>query len=222
MLSVCFAKFFRETVPLLFAVFQSSVCLRFFWNGSPGCFGRFFWAQKCPSCIPKTAKKKVLPALGLFSEFYFCYGAFSGGFWATSSVFCDGCVFVGFGCVFCVDLFISLPFSGFWGRCFRVRFFFSPLPPSSSPFLLMGSAWISFLFFFAPACRTTVGLRRQVRLCTWHPLSIALSLFFFSLSLSLFLLCLSCLQAHESNRQLGKLWKVQRDEDRYCTCFLES
>ena len=81
-----------------------------------------------------------------------------------------------------------------------------PLSPSSSPFLLLGSAWVSFLFFFAPACRTTVvyagrsGLHMAClspfllfSLPGPAPLSLALSLslslsLFFSLSLSLFFL----------------------------------
>ena len=50
------------------------------WNGSPGVFCKDFSAQKCPFCVPKTAKKKVLPVLGFFLEFCFCHGAFSAEF----------------------------------------------------------------------------------------------------------------------------------------------
>ena len=77
---------------------------------------------------------------------------FSGGFWASNSAYlywmCFRCFRV---CVF-VWIYLSdsgssffLPFSGLWGRCFGVCLFFSPLPPSSSPFLLLGPARVFFL-----------------------------------------------------------------------------
>ena len=63
--------FFRETVPLLFAVFQSSE------RESEVFSGRVFWAQRTSVFrVPKTATKSSLFLRLVFSEFDFCYGAF--------------------------------------------------------------------------------------------------------------------------------------------------
>ena len=66
-LAMFFMVFFLETVPLHFAVFRSSIRLRFFsesfWqralNGESGVWlGDVFWPKNAPFCVPKTAKKK--------------------------------------------------------------------------------------------------------------------------------------------------------------------
>ena len=98
--------------------------------------------------------------------------------------------------------------------------FFS-LPPSSSPLLLSGPAWVFFLFFSALFRQDCGGRRRQVRRCTCAAallsffslspgrppspllfLFLFFSLFFLSLSLSLFL---SLLHACICQEQRGKL-----------------
>ena len=74
-----------ETVPLHFAVFESSVCLRFFFGGffrtNFGMGVRGFWGgvlgPKMPFLRPENGeKKRSSPFLRFFSEFYFCYGTF--------------------------------------------------------------------------------------------------------------------------------------------------
>ena len=73
---------------------------------------------------------------------------------------CVGCVFVGSGrailyaftCERQGVLFFAV-FSGLWGRGFRSGSASSPLPPSSSPFLLLGSAWAALLFFCLCCCQ---------------------------------------------------------------------
>ena len=196
MLSVFFEKSFLETFPLTFADFQNSICLRFLFGGFfatksdlgvRGFSGRIkFLSQKCPLCSPKTATRKVLPFLALvFGVLFFVTARFSGGFCATNSVFCRGGVFVGFGRAFLYGLFTRL--REFFFRRFRASgavvsgpafLFFSPLPHSSSPFLLLGPAWAALLFFCAPCCQDC-RRRRQVRRSIAH----AMLLFFFLLSL---------------------------------------
>ena len=81
--------------------------------------------------------------------------------------------------------------------------FFSPLPPSSSPFLLLGPARVFVPSFFALALQDHFARRRQVRLASCH-----VSLLFFCFlsaragsplpcpSLSLFSFCLSLSLLH--------------------------
>ena len=76
---------FLETFPLTFAVFQSSICLRFLFGGFfatnsdlgvRGFVGKIF-GPKIPCFSSRKRRKKSSPFLSLvFSEFYFCYGAF--------------------------------------------------------------------------------------------------------------------------------------------------
>ena len=146
------------------AVFQSSICLRFFLGGffalsfglGVRVFGEDFWALKCS----KTAERKALPVLALFSEFYFCYGAPSGGFWDASSVSYDGVVFAWFwACVF-VWIYVLDPRSSFFGIFGLLRFFALSLPPSPSPppFLLVaGPGSSSFSSVSWPVGHRTSG-----------------------------------------------------------------
>ena len=57
-------------------------------------------AQKCPFLRPENGEEKVLPDLGFFRSSIFVTARFCGGFWATNSVICIGCVFAGSGCAF--------------------------------------------------------------------------------------------------------------------------
>ena len=208
-MSVFFAEFFLETVPPHFAVFQSSVCLRFFcqrifrnelWNGSPGFFGVF--VPKMPFCGPQTARIKVLPVLGFFRSSIFVF--FPEGFGLQAPC----CVMAAFSLVlgvrFCMALLIRIRES--FLRRFRAFGAVVSGSVSSSllfllllpPFLLSGPAWVLFLFFCVPAARTAApGRGRSVRstlaFCLFFlfslpgsaPLSLALSLsLFLSLSLS--------------------------------------
>ena len=171
-----------------------------------------FFGPKMPCLCPDNGEEISSPFLRFFfRSSIFATARFVGGFWATSSVFCCGRVFVGSECAFLYGLtyvspgVLSSPFSGFWGCCFRVRFFFSPLPPSSSPFLLLGSARSLFPFFSAcaPSTATPGGGKSVLR-----KLSLAFCLFLSFLSpragsplslapvsLSLSLLSLSLLHA---------------------------
>ena len=117
MLSVFFlGMFYGDCPPSLCGFFQSSICLRFFAEGfsertlerESGDFEEVFWVQKCPSCVPKTAKNEVLPFLGrFFRSSIFVTARFCGGFWATNSVLCIGRRFcMVLGVRFCMDLFI--------------------------------------------------------------------------------------------------------------------
>ena len=93
--------------------------------------------------VPKTAKKKVLPVLGFFffRKFYiFVTARFSGGFWATNSVFCNGCVSLVMGERFCMDLCI-----GYRG------FFFSPFSGCVFWFFLSLPLVLLLLLFWGPA-----------------------------------------------------------------------
>ena len=114
-LSVFFAEFFLKTVPPHFAVFQSSVCLRFLsegfrnelWNGSPVFFlGGGFLSQKCPFCVPKTAKRKVIPVLGFFWSFIFLMARFYGGFGQRAPCFVMTVFSLVLGVRFCLVLFM--------------------------------------------------------------------------------------------------------------------
>ena len=71
MLSVLVAEFFRETVPPILAIFQSSICLSFFWQrvfGEELCFRGWGICQenfslKMPGFSPKNPAVKVLSIL---------------------------------------------------------------------------------------------------------------------------------------------------------------
>ena len=116
MLSVFFVDFFRENVPLHFAVFQSSVCLSFFfrrvfqselWNGSPG-FLRMIFVPKMPILRPENGEKRSSPFLRFFlGVLLLLRRVFAEGFWATNSVICIGGVFVWFWVRVSVWIYLS-------------------------------------------------------------------------------------------------------------------
>ena len=178
MLSVFFWGCFPETVPLHFAVFQSSTCLRFFvrrvfrnelWDGSPEFLGRIFGPKNAPFASRKRQRQSSPFLRFFFRSSIFVTARFCGGFWATNSVICVGCFFAGSGCAFLFGfsyliqgVLVFLPFSGLWGRCFGVRF----LSSSSFFFLLSfsGPAWVLFLSLLC-SCRQDLNAgSRQVRL----------------------------------------------------------
>ena len=170
--------------------------VRSFWGG--------FLGPKMPLLRPENGRDKVLPVLGFFPEFYFCYGAFFRKvlgselrelYWMCFRWF-RVCVFVWIYLSDSGSSFV-LPFSGLWGRGFGVRLFFSPLPPSSSPFLSRGRPGFSFFLFCVPADRTsTLGRGRSGLACCVCVLPLLFSLpgsapLFLALALSLSSLFLS-------------------------------
>ena len=110
--------------------------VRSFWGG--------FLGPKMPLLRPENGRDKVLPVLGFFPAFYFCYGAFFRKvlgselrelYWMCFRWF-RVCVFVWIYLSDSGSSFV-LPFSGLRGRCFGFRFpsslfFLLRLPPFSS------------------------------------------------------------------------------------------
>ena len=212
-----FWDFLSGNCPSSFCGFQSSVSLRFFFGdffatnfgmGVRGFVGRSFWAQKCPFCVPKTAKRKVLLVLGFFFGVFFCYGAFFRRVCATNSVLSDCGVSLGLDVRFCMEFFMCIRefclcrfrASGlvFPGPFLSSLLFLLLLPPFFSwgrPGFLFSS---SVLFAVRTASSTKAGpaLHCVVAFCLFFfflfslpgpaPLSLALSLpLSFSPSLSL-------------------------------------
>ena len=127
----------------------------------------------------------------IFAYFLGAY-VFAIGFWASSSVFSCWVCFRNFvpGVRFCMNslscerqgvLVLFARFFGDSGCCgFRSGSPSSPLPPSSSPFLLLGSAWVCF---FSSPPPLPAGLARppQAGPALHSVMSCVLFLFFFSL-----------------------------------------
>ena len=132
--------------------------------------GGGFCALKSLFFAPQKRRRESSPFLSLvFSEFFFVTARFRGGFGQRTPCFVVALFPLVLGARTGMDLlvrfreFFFAVFSGLLGRGFR--FFFSPLPPSSSPFLLLGSAWAALLFFSFRCCQDC-RRRRQVLRCT--------------------------------------------------------
>ena len=94
--------------PIILRFFKVLSVLGFFSEGfseralewESGVLGDVFLVTKMPVLRPENSKEKILPVLGFFRSSIFVTARFCGGFWATSSGICIGCVFAGSGSAF--------------------------------------------------------------------------------------------------------------------------